>query len=97
MAANNIEFKNAPIYIVIVVATLGSWVFDNNDDAVTLDKLDAVVDRLESLEEDIDLINLHTTNHEKEPAHSAQAVETFWLRETIEELKEDIRILKGEN
>jgi hypothetical protein len=56
----------------------------------------ALEERLEALDSDIGEITEQNTDHENLGAHPAQAVETFWLRETIEELKEDIRILKGE-
>lgn len=89
-----IDTKQAPIYVVIMVATIGSFVVTNNNDDVNLDRTVAIESNIEKIENRLQGIEDKLHDHEKLGAHQAQDIHTENFLEDIRDLKEDMQKLQ---
>ena len=89
-----IDNKQTPVYLVIIFATLGSHIYNNSDDVITLDTINAIKETQQSIQKDIEQIEQTIADHKIIDAHPSQKVATEFIKDELEELDERLRHLE---
>jgi tetrahydromethanopterin S-methyltransferase subunit G len=82
------------VYIVVVALTVGSVFFDTSDDAVTVDKIEAIQKNLVDIENDIEDLNDELDGHSLIQAHPAQGSRTEDIIKRLDDTNERLKYLE---